>query len=178
MAKINDYRKPPVTYRYTYDYYRALTTTTGFTEGDILKRSQIINEQTNTVTETEWENLDTAVILITAPTIGTDVEALDGSRVSKGSESLPVGSSSTTLAAIPDGANLAEIHVLDADVVFTLDGSTTPVGSPVALGFRAGDGQNFELESRDEIVNFEVVRLATTDARLYVEYYREFDRNE
>jgi len=177
MAKFNDYSIQQTTYRYNYDFFRALVTTAEYNEGDILKRTQQINEQTQSVFSTTWENLDSGASVLTLPTIGTDVEALDTSRVHKGSETLTVSSTAIGLASIPSGATLAEVHILDADIVFTLDGATTPVGGSSPVGYRQGDGQTFELESKDEIDNFDSIRLNAGDARIYVEYYREYFKN-
>ena len=177
MAKFNDYKIAQTSFRYEYDLFRALADGTGFVIGDILKRTQVVNESTQLVSQTIWENLDQGSVLGSAPTIGTDVEALDTSRVSLDSETVVIGASGTSLATIPSGATLAEIHVLDADIVFTLDGTTVPVGGVSPVGYRQGDGQTFELESKDEIDNFNAIRLGASDARIYVQYYREYLKN-
>ena len=177
MAKFNDYRVPQTSFRYEYDLFRALQDGADFAAGDILKRTNVIDESTQLVSSTICENLDTGTILWSVPTIGTDVEAFDATRESLGSETLAISSSAIGLASIPSGATLAEVHVLDADIVFTLDGTTTPVGGGTPLGYRQGNGQTFELESKDEIDNFDAIRLGSSDARIYVEYYREFFKN-
>lgn len=160
---------------YATEFYRVLTAGVGYAEGDILRRKAQINESTGVVTGIEnWYNVDQDAV-IAAPT-GTDIEALDGYREKLASETLVVDATvgGVTLASIPANANHAEFHILDADIVFTIDGATVPVGLPTPLGIRQADRQNVELEGRDELVNFTAIRLDATDARIYVEYSRVF----
>jgi len=178
--KINDYNKPIPKYFNKATYYRALEDGAGFSKGDIICRVQQMDEATLQPTGVEnWSNVDTGLALAAAPVVGVDVEALDSKRVLLTSETLTTGNAAAGLAAIPANANHAEIQVLDNDVVFTVDGATTPVSNPAPLGVMQADCQIFELESADEIANFNVQNLdAGANARLYVQYYCQFDLNE
>jgi hypothetical protein len=113
--------------------------------------------------------------LTVVPNYGVDIIPTEnGFRQLIGSEVLTVSSVATGLATIPPGANLAEIHVLDNPVVSRLDGTPPTGNGATPVGRRAEDGAYFELEERDEINNFSVVRLngnPGSDARLYVEYF-------
>lgn len=184
----NDFQVPSPSFMYESTYYRVLADDAvngEYKKGDILLLSEQVDEATLVPTGVvKWKNVDTSV-LITLPfvgVVGTDVEALDNKRVVLSpAEVLTVSSTAVSLAAIPAGANHAEVHVLDAAVIYTYDGATAPVGNGAAapLGVRQGNGQIFELESADEIANFSVMRLdGATDARIYVEYTCQFDFND
>lgn len=90
-------------------------------------------------------------------------------REKLGSEVLTVDNTvgGVSFASIPARANHAEIQVLDAGISFTLDGTTAPTAT---LGMKQAADQLFELEGRDELLNFTAIRLSATDARLYIEY--------
>ena len=148
---------------------------TGFSQGDVIKHIRSFDPNAIAVTvDEEWINHDTGAVLAGAPTIGdgNEVSAIHGDRVALASEQLTVAAAAIGLAAIPASANHAIVHVWDADISLTLDGATTPTAT---VGTRQADGQTFELESRDEIDNFEAIRLAAVSARLNVQYYRVLD---
>ena len=173
MATFQSYPVPTVTYAYRTTFYQALINGTGFSQGDIIRRQEQINKATGAATGSEnWFNVDTNAALAAAPVVGTDVSAMDSKRKKLTAEQLTVGAAAATLAAIPADANMAEIHVWDADVSITLDGATAPTAT---VGIRQGNGQTFTLEGRDELTKFKAIRLATTNARLYIEYSRAFD---
>lgn len=181
IAKFNDYKAPVSSFRTEVSYYRALASNaaSGFAEGDILKKVDTVNEGTGAITSTAWSNVDEGTVLAAAPDLANDeAEALDSSRIVVGTSAL-VSVTDTAAgipaASIPANANLAEVHVWDANVSITLDG-TTPDAS--GNGTRQADGQHFELESKDEIEKMQAVRLAGSDARLFVTFYRQFDQND
>lgn len=165
-----------VSYSYRTTLYQALINGVGFTQGDIIRLQEQINDATGLATGiVSWTNVDTGLALAGIPVIGTDVSAWDSKRKKLASETLTVAAVAIAFATVPAGANHAEVHVWDADVSVTLDGATAPTAT---LGIRQADGQTFELEGVDEITNFKAIRLGTTSARLYVEYSREFDYND
>ncbi len=173
MATFQSYAIPVITYAYRSTYYQALINGAGFSQGDIIRRQEQINENTGATTGVEsWFNVDTNLALAAAPVVGTDVSAYDSKRKKLTAEQLTVGAAATVLATIPADANLAEVHVWEADVSITLDGATAPTAT---VGIRQGNGQTFTLEGRDELTKFKAIRLAKTNARLYIEYSRAFD---
>lgn len=175
MAQFQSYAIPAASYSYRTTFYQALQDGTGFTQGDVIRRQEQVNDATGVVTGVEtWFNVDTDAALAAAPVVGTDVSAYDSKRKKLASETLTVSNAAVALAAIPADANLAEVHVWDADIALTIDGATAPSAT---VGFRQANGQSFTLEGREELENFQAIRLTTTDARIYVEYSREFDYN-
>lgn len=172
MAIFQSYAIPAASYTYRTLLYRALVdVAANYDAGDIIVRTEQINEATGLATGVEtWRNDTQGIALGTAPIVGTQVEALDGLRLKLVSETLAVSGTSLALAAIPAEANHAEVHVWDADVSLRLDGSA----ATATVGIRQANGQTFELEGRQELVNFRAIRLAATDARLYVEYSRVY----
>ena len=176
MAIFQSYNIAAPQYQYRTLLYRALVDAVGsYNAGDIIVRTEQINEATGLATGVEtWRNDTQGISLGTAPTVGTQIEALDGLRLKLASETLTVAATAIPLAAIPATANHAEVHVWDADVSLRLDGS-----APTAtVGIRQANGQTFELEGRTELVNFQAIRLAATSARLYVEYSRVYGSND
>lgn len=175
MAIFQSYNIPAPTLSYRTTYYQALVDGAGFSQGDVIRRQEQINDATGVPTGTEsWWNVDADAALAAAPAVGTDVSAYDSKRKKLASETLTVGNAAVGLAAIPADANHAVVHVWDADLSLTIDGATAPTST---VGIRQANGQSFELEGQDELVNFQAIRLSTTDARIYVEYSREFDYN-
>lgn len=176
MAIFQSYAIPAASYTYRTLLYRALVDVPGsYAAGDIIVRTEQINEATGLATGVEtWRNDTQGIALGAAPTVGAQVEALDGLRLKLASETLTVSSTAVALAAIPAEANHAEVHVWDADVSLRLDGSA-PTST---VGIRQANGQTFELEGRQELINFQAIRLAATDARLYVEYSRVYGSND
>ena len=172
MAIFQSYAIPAASYTYRTLLYRALVdVAANYDAGDIIVRTEQINEATGLATGVEtWRNDTQGIALGTAPTVGTDVEALDGLRLKLASETLTVAAAAVPLAAIPAEANHAEVHVWDADISLRLDGSA-PTST---VGIRQANGQTFELEGRQELLNFQAIRLAATSARLYVEYSRVY----
>lgn len=77
------------------------------------------------------------------------------------------GSGVVTLT-VPDAANVAQIYVRTASVVFTRDG-TNPTSTK---GIQADATDIILLNSRDELDKFKVIR-ASVDATLDVEYFTE-----
>jgi len=175
---INDYQKPDVKLVTAIDYFRALKTGKEYEKGQILRRIQCIDPTTGVATATIWSVADdaTGAPLAAAP-VPADVEHLDSKRVKLASETVVVAAAAVGLTPPPE-ANHAEVHVLDADVVFTLDGATAPVGGATPVGIRQADCQVFELEGKDELANFSALQLGTVGARLYVEYSCQFDFND
>lgn len=177
MATFSNYNIAPTTYTYVTTYYRALSAGTGYAVGDILRQVTQFNAATGAVTGVAtWYNVDQDAAIAAAPA-GADIEALDQNRSVLSSATLPVSNAvaGVGFAAVPADANWAEVHVWDADVAITLDG-TAPTAT--GTGFRQGDGQTFELQSRAEITGLKAIRLATTDAKLFVTYYRVYGNTE
>jgi len=87
------------------------------------------------------------------------------SPVSGAQYGLAVSTSVVTLT-VPDAANKAEIMVRGDSVAFTRDG-TDPTASK---GIQANVQDVIMLESRDECVKFETIRV-TGNATLDVEYF-------
>ncbi len=59
---------------------------------------------------------------------------------------------------VPDGANVAEIYIRTASVVFTKDGS-----APTATaGFQADATDFIPLNSRDELIHFRGIAVSAT----------------
>lgn len=171
MAIFNPYPIAAAAYRYVVTFYRAIASGPGYAEGDILRQTVQINEATGVLTGVEaWYNVDQDAALAAAPA-GANIEALDFNRIALLATSLTVSNvaAGVGLPAIPADANYAEIHIWNADVVFTLDG-TAP--TTTGTGFRQANGQTFELESADEINKFKALRLGGVDSVLWVQYYR------
>ena len=80
---------------------------------------------------------------------------------------LAVSSTVVTLT-VPDAANVAEIYVRTAAVVFTRDG-TDPTATK---GIQANVGDIIVLNSRAELDKFEVIRQSV-DATIDVEYFTD-----
>ena len=80
---------------------------------------------------------------------------------------LAVSSTVVTLT-VPDTANVAEIYVRTAAVVFTRDG-TDPTATK---GIQANVGDIIVLNSRAELDKFEVIRQSV-DATIDVEYFTD-----
>lgn len=171
MAVFNPYPIAGVSYRYVVTFYRAVAAGTGYGEGDILRQTAQMNEATGATTGVEaWYNVDQDAALATAPA-GADIEGMDFDRIALSAAGLTVSNAAAGvgLPAIPANANYAEIHIWNADVVFTLDG-TAP--TTMGTGFRQANGQTLELESADEINKFKALRLGGVDSVLWVQYYR------
>ena len=81
---------------------------------------------------------------------------------------LSVTSATVITLTVPRAANVAEIYVRTAPVVFTRDG-TDPTAT---AGIQADAGDIIVLNSRDELDKFEVIAVATT-ATLDVEYFTD-----
>ncbi len=78
----------------------------------------------------------------------------------------------TTLAAVPAGANHAEVHVWSAPgcgVVWTISGVNPDAAN--AVGHRTSDGGHFELESAAEVAAFKAMGLPGCLATLHVTYF-------
>ena len=157
-----------VAFDYSQEFYRVITAGTGTAAGDVIRRHAQVNEATGVETGlVNWYNVSQDAVLGTAPT-AADINALDSYRNKLGSQVLTVDATIGGVSlTVPAGANHAEIHVWDADVVFTLDGATAPTAT---VGIRQADGQLFELEGVSELTNAAFLRLGATDARIYVEY--------
>ncbi len=158
------------------DCYYAISSSPEWQPCDVLCRSIAVDASGDENGVATWRNTTQGTVLLTIPVIGTDtVPVFTGLRSLVGSETLNVSGNPTGFAAIPPGANLAEVHVLDNAVISRLDGTPpTGNGSLAPVGRRANDGAYFELEERDEIQQFSVIRLGglpTSDARLFVESF-------
>jgi len=177
MAVFDSYPIAAASYNYVVTLYRALKAGAGYGEGDILRQTAQINNATGAPTGVEaWYNVDQDAALAAAPA-GANIEALDFNRIALSAASLTVSNAAAGvgLPLIPTDANYAEIHIWNADIVFTLDG-TAP--TTTGTGFRQANGQMFELESADEINKFKALRLGGVDATLWVQYYRVFGGSE
>lgn len=181
----NDYKKKESSFTYKTTLYRALTDDANgeWSIGDIIKR--VVQIDAATLLPTGIESItnidkDLALAVPFVGSIGTDIEALDSKRITLISEMLQVDQTVTGFTTIPTNANHAEVHVLDNDIIFTIDGASSPVGvgASLPIGFRQADTQMFELEGRDELINFSVVKLNTGDARLYIQYFQQYDFND
>lgn len=173
MAVFSSFPVPATTYSYLVTYYRALTAGTGYAVGDVLRETTQINANTGAPTGTKvWYNVDQDAAVATAPAVA-DIEALDKNRIVLSSATLTVSNAKAgvSFASPPADANHAEVHVWDADVVITLDGATP---TTTGAGFRQGNGQTFELESKEEITKLKALRLGSTDAKLFVTYFRVY----
>ena len=91
------------------------------------------------------------------------------SAVVGGQHGLPVTSTKVLkLPEVPIGANVAEIYVRNAPVVYTRDGvDPSPTG-----GFRKEPMQVIVLNSRNEVVNFKVIAVSDP-ASLDYEYFTD-----
>lgn len=173
MAIFNPYPIASASYNYVVTLYRALTGGAGYAEGDILRQTVQINNGTGAPTGVEsWYNVDQDKALAATP-LGENIEALDFKRIALSAVPLVVSNAAAgvPLPAIPADANYAEIHIWNADIVFTLDGTAPTLAG---VGFRQANGQTFELEAADELSKFLALRLGATDATLWVQYYRVF----
>lgn len=146
---------------------------TGFAKNDVLERKITVNlaDNTEVAASEKWFNITQGGVLLGAIPAAADVTSLETDAI-LGAETLAV--SSTAVALTPSaGAVGAVVHVLDADIIFTLEG-TAPVGNGAVapVGFRQADAQTFELNSPQELAGFQAMRLdAVNDARIYVEYH-------
>ena len=165
FSKASDFEKSS-------DYFKSTTTVAGqWVKGDQLKRVTVTNESaTSVVPLYRWYNVSDGSEPTTVPVIGTDCIIWSGARVVVGSEILTVAATAVSLASIPSDANHAEIHVWVNDVIFNVDGVTP---APATFnGYRQSNGVSFELESRDEIDNFEAIQLvASSPSTLKVTYF-------
>lgn len=162
---------------YADEFYRANVAGTGFADGDVIRRTAQIDPTTGLETGVvNYYNVTTDAAITTVPT-GTAIDPLGAFREVLASETITIDNTAAGIAltTIPATANHAEIHVHDADIVLTIDGATAPVGGATPIGIRQADGQFFELESREELINFLGIRLSTGDARIYVQYFRVFN---
>lgn len=158
--------------------YRCLKDGTGFVKGDILKLVQCIDPTTGTVSSEYWYNEDTNTVVATPPVLPTEAEALDNKRMLLGDESVKFAWKNISTLTIPSGANHAEIHVINGDVLFTVAG-TAPAPGAVPIGYRQRNGATFELESLDELNGFQGTALNDGGAGIfYVTYFCEFDDND
>lgn len=181
MAIVQGYPTQSATsvFGYADEFYRANTAGTGFADGDVIRRTAQIDPATGLETSiVNYYNVTQDAAITTVPN-AADIDPLGGFREVLTSETITIDATAggVALTTIPATANHAEIHVLDNDIILTLDGTTVPVGngSATPIGFRQANGQFFELESRTELVNFLGMRLASAgDGRIYVQYYRVF----
>lgn len=70
---------------------------------------------------------------------------------------------------VPDAANVAEMYVRTAPLVFTRDG-TDPTST---AGFQANVGDQIKLNSRDECDKFKAIEQTATDSALDIEYFTD-----
>ena len=166
--------------------YRAFADGTDFSKGDILCRVYQLDAETLQPTGVEtWTNNDTGVVLGAVPVYGTEVKAFDEKdRIDLGSETvvLTAGDASANPLTVPAGANLAEVSVVAVDAVNgvggdvlidveAVDNTATPqVGHPINCGGK------FELESSEELANFQAQVLDATgdNSALHVSYFCQF----
>ena len=174
MAIFQSFVAPQATFVYRTLLYRAKVAGTGYSLEDVLEEVVKIDEATNTVVSSQWFNVTTNSVLAVAPVL-TDLHAYDGHRIALTSEDLAVSTTAVSLASIPATANHAEVHVWGATgadyVIITVDGSTPATNH----GVRQSDGLTFELESIDELTNFQV--LGVSNVVLHVQYYYQSKRN-
>lgn len=175
MAKFEGYPIASASYSYVTTFYRALAAGAGYAVGDIIRQVAQVNNATGALTGiSNWYNVDQDANLAAAPP-PADIEALDNNRVVLGSAQLTVSNvaAGVGFATPPAQANYAEVHVWNADISLTLDGSAPTTGGN---GYRQANGQTFELESAAEIAGMKAIRLGATDALLYVTYFRVYGR--
>ncbi len=84
------------------------------------------------------------------------------------SEIMVVDDAVHQLPNIPDSATMAYISVSLGDIVFTTDPNRPPGVSPV-IGRRLADGAT-ETIMRSDLKAFQVRRLGTVNAQLYIDY--------
>ena len=179
MAIVQGYPTATATtvFGYSSEFYRANVAGTGFADGDVIKRTAQIDPTTGLETGVvNYYNVTTDAAITTVPT-GTAIDPLGAFREVLTAETITIDNTvaGVPLTTIPATANHAEVHIHDADMVLTIDGATAPVGGATPIGVRQANGQFFELESREELVNFLGIRLSTGDARVYVQYFRVFN---
>lgn len=162
------------------DRYTAIINGTGFNRCDVIIAKEVIDMTTTPVTivETSVTNMTQGTVLPALPTLGTEiVPYATDDRIVLGSEILTVSTTAVPLAAIPAGATVAEIEVWDGDIVLNVDGTApTTTGD----GYRQTNTDKFELESGQEIANFQAIRSGVVDANLKVTYFGtcQSDMNE
>jgi len=94
--------------------------------------------------------------------------------ISAGHQRLAVSSTAVGFTVpTPTDRSVEEAHcrVSDADIVWESDG-TTPTATDGSL-FRAGD--EFKVKGQSDIANFKAIRLTSTDAVLWISYWRQED---
>jgi len=153
------------------DYYRAINSGLGYSEGDILTSLMRYTIATTAHLATRWFNLTTQLFINTPLTI--DIIPLDSFRLPLTSETITVSNVAIGLTTIPALANRAEIQLHDANIVFTYDGVTVPSASP-DIGITVQQGNLIILQSRAEVLNFNTIRQTASDARIYVQYLQSY----
>jgi len=156
-------------------YFRALFSGVGYSLGDILQKFVQFDAVTLTPTGNEqWFNVNRNAF-IAAPA-DANISSVDNFRLLLSSEVVTISTVASGLTTIPATCNYAEIQVHDASIVFTYDGVTVPTASP-DIGVTQHLGDFIVLQSRDEVLNFNAIRQASTDVRLYVQYLKVFHMN-
>ena len=90
------------------------------------------------------------------------------SKVTGAQFALSITSAAAVSLTVPDAANVAEMYVRTAPVVFTRDG-TTPTATK---GIQANAGDIIMLNSKDECTRFQAIAVSTT-ATLDAEYWTD-----
>jgi len=82
---------------------------------------------------------------------------------------LAVTSASVVALTVPDAANIAQMYVRTAPVVFTRNG-TDPTATK---GMEAGVGDIIALNSRDELDKFKVIAVSTSGELDDIEFFTD-----
>jgi len=147
---------------------------TGFAKNEVLRRQVIYDliADAEVAGTLKWYNVSQGNTVLGATPDAADITS-KGTDAILGSETLAVADTAVALASVASGANAAVIHVLDADIIFTLTGTNpTGDGSATPVGIRQASGQTFTLDSPQEVAGLKAVRLDNSNsARLYVEYH-------
>jgi hypothetical protein len=164
----------PKLYRHELTYFRAIQAGPEFSKDDIITLNERINQSDEKSENVIWKNRTSGFLLSNVPAIGIDVELLENARLKLSSESVKLKvDNPVTLKNIPDAANFAQIHVIGGNVIYTLDGITTPNSGKGLLGIRKKDWDTFELQGRDEVLKFQALPL---DDNAHVTLYVEFSQ--
>ena len=145
---------------------------------DVIRVIDKVDEATGNVVNSHWFNITTGASITPVPY--NEMHAYDGHRIPLKAENLKYSDSTVgLLAAIPKEANHAEIHVYQEEgpayhSVVTLDGSVPD--EAIQNGFRQSDGATYELESRGELENMQILSSFKT-AFVHVQYFYQEKRN-
>ncbi len=99
--------------------------------------------------------------------------------LASGGESIAFTDGATVSLTPPAGADVAEIHVWDANIVWDKRPAAPAVTNDGTVGYgRHADGAYFELEGAEEIANFQAIGFAGQAGRLEVNYVEGLHVND